>query len=82
MVNVRETNLDGYPKSHDRKPPVLFRSNKGAITERILPIHRVVKALKHARRSLFRPKDFLNGDKNWDNPALFLFRSLSFHEGP
>jgi len=43
MVNVREANLYGCPKSHDRSPPSMLELDQRAITERIFLIHRIVK---------------------------------------
>jgi len=35
MINVREANLDGCPKSHDRSPPARFRLNRETTTKSI-----------------------------------------------
>jgi hypothetical protein len=50
MVNVRETDFDGCPKSHDRIPPFMLKLDLRVITERILLIHRVVKIREAASR--------------------------------
>jgi len=52
MVNVREADLDGCPKSHDRSPPSMLKSDLQAIMERILLIHRVVKVRRVHKQDL------------------------------